>query len=187
MSATPREELRAAVAAEAAGTPYQVVDTPDGFDLRIDLADARWWGPLGTAGRRKVVQHRVVLDEERRRLTLTDDHYDVSWHAAAGTGERVPRLEATARVERTVGRSHEVTLERVWGADPATGRPATVVDIAFSSREGQDLVRRAAARLGWTERAGAAQRLGLVAGAVGAGVALVVITALVAVWLTGGM
>lgn len=184
---TPADELRDAVRQAADGTPYRVEATPDGFDLRIDLADARWWGPLGAAGRTKVAQHRVVLDDERRTFTLTDDQYDVSWQVAAdGTGTREPRLLLAATGERTIGRSREVALERTWGGADPLGRPRPVVDLTFASTTGQTMIRDAAVELGWTERRGTAQRIGLVAGLAGVGIALLVMTVVVTLALTGG-
>ncbi len=180
----PADELRAAVAARAEGTPYVVVPTPEGFDLRIDLADARWWGPLGAAGRRKVVQHRVALDEGARSMTITDDHYDVQWSAGADVSTRVPRLVASARAERSLGRTWEVSGEKTFGLDD-TGRPATVVDYTFSSAEGHGMIRDAAAPLGWSERMGAAQRAGVVAAVAAGGVAGLVAVVLVVLGATG--
>ena len=183
--AAAADSLRAAVAARAAGTPYRLEPTPDGFHLRIDLADARWWGPLGAAGRRGVVEHRVTLDPAGRTFTLTDDHLDVRWDAAADpAGPRVPRLVASAEVRRTVGRTRAVSFERTYGLDD-DARPARVVDIAFRSEQGQALVRGPAAELGWTERAGTAQRVGVVAAVGGLAVALLTGAALAVLAATG--
>lgn len=174
-STSGADDLRAAVAEQTAGTPYSVVPTPDGFDLRIDLADARWYGLLGTAGRRKVVQHRVRLEESARRYSITDDHYDVHWTAAADPAAgQVPRLVASAEVTRFQGRVREVSFERTLGVDAETARPAVVVDYVFDSAQGHRLVREPAQRLGWRERMGDAQRIGMVAGIAGGGVAALV-------------
>ncbi len=172
MTAGPAEELRATVTARAAGTPYRVDPTPEGFDVRLDLADARWFGPLGASGVRRVIQLRVVLDEARSRYTMTDDHVDVRWEVGADGG-RVPRLVASARAQRTLGRTDEVSMERTWGID-TTGRPGRVLDYTFSTAEIHALVREPAKDLGWSERAGLAQRVGLVT-AIGGGALAVTI------------
>jgi len=170
------DELRAAVAARAAGTPYTVVPTAEGFDLRIDLADARWYGLLGTAGRKKFVQHRVQLDEAARRFALVDDHYDLRWEAGVDpSGPGVPRLVAAAEASRTTGRVREFSFERTVGVDAGTRRPDVVVDYVFRSAEGQAMVREPAQQLGWRERRGAAERVGIVAAVVGGAGALLTV------------
>jgi hypothetical protein len=111
------DQLRATVEARAQDTPYQVIPTPAGFDLRIDVAEARWHGLLAAAGRKKVVEHRVALDEKRRTMTMTDVDLEVHW----GKGMRdsrtgLPWLEAsdpTSRKRR--GRIYEYEFSRTWG------------------------------------------------------------------------
>lgn len=185
MTATPADALRAAVAARAQGTPYQVIATPAGFDLRIDVVDARWYGLIGAAGLKKVVEHRVVLDEARRTLTLTDDHREVRWDGGVdASGAPMPRLVASAQVERSLGRTYEFQANRTWGISEQ-GEPGRVVDFTFQSAEGQGMIRAAAAELGWTEKAGAAQRVGMVVGGAAIGLALVVGGALAVLAATG--
>lgn len=172
MTGPASDELRAAVTARAQDTPYQVVPTPEGFDLRINVVDAHWYGLISAAGLKKVVEHRVALDESRRRLTMTDVHLDVRWDAALDTsGHAPPRLVASAQVTRTLGRTYEVSFNRTWAIN-AQGVPAKVVDFSFSSAEGQSLIREPAVELGWTEHAGIYQRIGLIAGCVGLGLAV---------------
>lgn len=170
----PADALRAAVAARADGTPYRMVPTPEGFDLRIDVVDARWYGLIGAAGLKKVVEHEVVLDEATRTMTLTDDHREVRWDGGVdASGAPMPRLVASAQVERTLGRTYEFELNRTWGIDQQ-GDPGRVVDFTFTSAEGQGMIRAAGAELGWTEKAGTAQRIGLVVGGAALALALVV-------------
>lgn len=162
------EAFRDAVAARAAGTPYVVVDTPAGFDLRIDLADAAWYGLLAKAGRKKVVQHRVLVDGAARRFTMVDDHYDVEWQVGLDpSGPGVPRLRAARQESRTLGRVHEFSMEKTVGVSTTTHRPEVVVDYVFRSSDGQGMIRDAAEQAGWRERRGAAERVGIVAGVVG--------------------
>lgn len=180
---TPAEELRAAVADVAEGTPYRVEPTERGFDLRVDLADSHWWGPLGAAGVRSLVVHHVVLDEARRRLSITDDHRDLRWDVGADGGE-VPRLTASVRASRFVGRSTSVSFERTWALDE-TGEPRRVVDYTFRSSEGHGLIRAAARDLGWSEQRGTAERIALVAAAIGGGGAIITAAALITLALMG--
>ncbi|WP_250447176.1 hypothetical protein [Actinotalea sp. C106] len=185
MTTGPGDALRAAVAARAQGTPYQVVPTPEGFDLRIDVVDARWYGLIGAAGLKKVVEHRVVLDEAARTLTLTDDHREVRWDGGVdASGAPMPRLVASAQVTRTLGRTYEFEMNRTWGIDQE-GKPGRVVDFTFASAEGQSLIRAAAAEHGWKEKAGAAQRVGLAVGLAALALALVVGGTLAILGMTG--
>lgn len=156
MSSTAAD-LITAVTATSAGTPYEVVPTAEGFDLRIRLADARWQGLLGAGGRRVVFQHRVRLDEPTRRLTIVDDHYDLTWSAG------LPVLSAAARTEQFQGRMIRRSSEKIWGPDGQQ-----VVDYSFSSGDGHRIIREPARALGWKERMGGAQLAGIiVAGSVG--------------------
>jgi hypothetical protein len=179
-------ELQRAVAARAAGTPYVVVPTDEGFDLRVDLVDATWYGLLAQAGRRKVVQHRVLLDEATRQYVLVDDHVDVEWHVGAElSGPGVPRLVARREKRRTSGRAREYSWEKTFGTSAETLRPAVVVDYVFRSSEGQDMVREPARELGWQERAGTAERIGRVAGLIGGVGALVTLVGMGGALATG--
>ena len=65
-------ELITAVRAAAAGTPYAVRETPKGFDLTIDVADAQWLAVFKAHGLKKVFTHKVALDEARQSMTITD-------------------------------------------------------------------------------------------------------------------
>lgn len=163
-------ELRRAVAERVADTPYEVVDTPDGFDLRIELANARWYGLLGTAGRKRVVQHRVTLDEPRKKYVVLDDFFDVRWDAYADVeGGRVPRLVASGEVRRTTGRVlFEHSFEKTIGVDAETKQPDVVVDYVFNASEGQRMIREPAKALGWSERWSTPAKVGLGVGIVGA-------------------
>lgn len=164
---TSADELRLAVAAAAADTPYRVEPTDEGFDLRIDITDARWLGLFATVGRKTVVENHVVLDADTRTLQITDEYYDVRW--SAGSVGRTPRLVARARATHTRGRSWSVSREWTW----RTGVGATPVPVAvhrFTSAEAHKLIRSAASELGWRERPGLYERVGLLAALAGGAV-----------------
>lgn len=181
------EELRRAVAARVAGTPYEMVDTPDGLDLRIELANARWYGLLGKAGRKRVVQHRVTLDEPRKKFVILDDLYDVRWDAVADVeGGRVPRLVASGEKRRTTGRvMFEHSFEKTIGVDAETKKPDVVVDYVFDASEGQKMIREPAKALGWSERWNTPAKVGLGVGIFGAVGALVTAVGLLWALATG--
>lgn len=172
-------ELCAAVASAAEATPYRVEPTPEGFDLRIDVAETRWHGLLGTVGRRRVVQSHVRLDPEKRTLQITDDVFRVTW--AVGLTGRTPRLVAAAEAKRLWGRTWSASREWTWrpGERP---REKQVVERRLGTAEAHRLIRHAAAELGWTERMGFAERVGLVGACLG-GAALLAVALLL---LLGG-
>ncbi|WP_448630627.1 hypothetical protein [Cellulomonas soli] len=153
--------------------------TEDGFALRIDVADTAWSGLLKTVGRRGVVEHRVVLDADNRSLQITDVCSDVRWEV--GVAGSVPRLVARAQKTRTWGRSWVVMREWTWR--PGAGVTSrTVAGRRLASAEGRALIRAAATDLGWKERAGLSERVGIVAALVGA----VIVLAVGSAFLGGG-
>ena len=160
------ETLFKAVRAKANGTPYVVTRTEQGFDVRLDLADARWFDLMHERGLRTAFTHHVALDEAARTLTITDDGQAVEWRAGADVAGGGPRPVLAGRAQRVLGRSYEVGFRKEYGVR-ADGHFGEVVTYAFSSNEGHRLVRGPARELGWRERMPASARVGLVFGAVG--------------------
>ncbi|BBZ10618.1 hypothetical protein [Mycobacterium branderi] len=134
-------EFRDAVAAAVEGTPYTVVDTKKGFDVRLDIANAQWWGLYNRAGLRKSFRWRVT--ERKSSFTITDRQVDVKWRAG------VPALGASMEVQG--GRIFSFSREKIWALSDR-GRIEPVVDYRFNSREGRDLIRLVARQLGLKER-----------------------------------
>lgn len=151
-------ELIAALRERTADTPYTVVETDKGFDLTVDVADARWLTLLKAHGTKQVFTHEVALDEARQRLTITDVASSLDWSAGGST----PRLRAERSVQR--GRVYQKSFRKEYGVDADTGEAGAVVDYAFDSSEGRDLVREVAAAHGWSEAMGTEQKIGLVVG-----------------------
>lgn len=168
---TPADELFRAVADRLDGTAYVVERTSDGFVVRVDLADERWYAQQHGRERRKVVQNHVLLHEDARTLEITDEHVEVSWRSGAW----VPALDvSTVRVERQRGRVHEVSFRKTVGRS-ASGAWETKKSHRFDTAEAHDHIRAAAARLDWQERSGRAERTGRVAAIAGGVVAALTI------------
>jgi hypothetical protein len=157
---TTTAELIARVRAAADGTPYVVEERPYGFDLTIDIVDAKWWTLLRRNAVKRVFIHEVRLDEAERRMVITDAAHEVRWDAGVGASGR-PSLHAERSVQR--GRIHEFSREKQWGADPASGGSGSVVDYTFRAGEGRAIIRDASRPLGWTEGRGTEQKIGLAA------------------------
>lgn len=168
-------ELFRRVREAAAGTPYVVTETDQGFDVTLDVVDARWYGLFNQAGLEKLFTHHVAVPEPGV-YTITDDARTVEW--VAGT----PRTGAT--VERRVGRVTEVGFQTIWDFDEH-GRFGRQADYRFSSEEGRQLVTGIADAMGLEERRGAAEKAGLAAGVITlAAIAIGAVVVLV-LWLTG--
>ncbi|KRF45911.1 hypothetical protein ASH01_09025 [Terrabacter sp. Soil811] len=161
MSSSTQEFVdRARAAAE--GTPYAVAERPYGFDLTIDLADARWLTITRAHGLKRVFTHEVHLRDDGR-YGITDVDNTVSY--SGGT--------ASLSAERSFKRGRVMSYSRrvEFGVDAGTGRVGKVVDYSFRAGEGRDLIRGVAKELGWAERMNAEQR-----GALVVGIATIVLT-----------
>jgi hypothetical protein len=174
-------ELLALVTAKAEGSPYVVTPTPDGFDLRIQLQDSRWYSFLRAAGRQQVVEHRVSLDEARKQLVVTDVWHDVRWEVGA-LGHLLPFLEAEVEVKRTYGRVYAFHGSRTIGGGSApSSLPDDAGGITRRSAVGRKFIREASAELGWTERRNRFEVIGAVGAVVGLVVAAAVVVAFIVV------
>jgi hypothetical protein len=133
--------FRDAVATAAQNTPYTVVDTKKGFEVRLDIANARWWELYNRAGLRKTFRWRVK--ERRSHYTIFDRQVEMQWRAG------VPGLSASVAAQG--GRIFSLSRQKIWALSDR-GRIEPVVDYKFNSREGRDLIRAVARQLGLKER-----------------------------------
>ena len=145
------DRFRDRVASHAEGTPYVVSPTPEGFDVALDIVDARWYQLYAKAGLERTFVHHVTM-AGGRDFTITDDSHTLEWEAGH------PRLGA--RVERFVGRRYDVGFRKTI-AVTEDARIDTVVDYAFSSEEGRKLIKGAAKELGLREHLPASAKAGL--------------------------
>jgi hypothetical protein len=168
----------------ADGSPYVVEDTAEGFDVRLDLADARWHSLMSRESLRRVFVHHVAVDEEHGSLSITDDSRTVTWKAGLDSrdGKLVPSLSGEA--VRFQGRVVQVSRQKVLAWDEK-GTYGTVVDYRLDSREGHALIRTAARELGFEQRRGTSERIGLVVGVIGGVGAVLVVVVLLVAWLSG--
>ena len=169
------EEFLRQIRKSVKGTPYVVDETDGGFDLTLNIVDAKWYGLYHKEGLRRVHTYRVeVLGDGT--YSVTDDSSTLEWQAG------VPTLSAS--VERTRGRVWERSYEKVWavGEDLRFG---PVVDYRFDAQEGRQLITAVADSLGLKQRRGRDEKIGFyVAIFAGAG-ALVTVIVLVVMALLG--
>jgi hypothetical protein len=145
-------ELITAVRRAATGTPYAVRETPQGFDLTIDVADAQWLAVFKAHGLNKVFTHKVKLNEAGQSMTITDVGNTFSWSGGGSS----PRLQASASTQR--GRVYEKSFRQEFGVDLRTGQVGKVVDYSFNATAGRDLIRDVAKEQGWDEKMGGTQK-----------------------------
>jgi hypothetical protein len=145
-------QFRDAVLEATQGTPYTVIDIKKGFVVRLDVADAQWWGLYNRAGLRKTFRWRVR--EHKNYFTITDRQVEMRWRAG------VPGLGAT--VQGQSGRILTFQREKIWALSDR-GRIEPVVDYRFNSREGRDLIRLVARQQGLKERLPMSVKISLIA------------------------
>ncbi|MFN3001654.1 hypothetical protein [Mycolicibacterium wolinskyi] len=133
--------FRDAVAAATQDTPYRVIDTKKGFDVQLDVDNAQWWGLFHHTGLTSTFRWRVV--EHASYFTITDRKVRLKF--AAG----VPRFAFSWEMQS--GRIPAFTREKIWTLTDR-GRIEAVGNYRFNSREGRDLIRLVAQRLGLKER-----------------------------------
>lgn len=166
----PAGELLARVQAAVAGSPYVVRPTRAGFDVSLNVDDARWWASLQRQGVRRAYVHHVVLSRRGKRYSITDDAFELDWAVGAGAG-LVPRVGA--RIEQQAGRIVNVSFGRSASAgDGAFGRPR---EYRFSSEEGRQVITAVAKELRWSQSRGTAEKVGLAVGVLGLAVAVLTV------------
>jgi len=163
-----RKDFIRAIQGAVEGTPYVVTETDSGFDVTLDIVDAKWFGLYHKEGLHRVHTQHVEVPGDGT-YSITDDSRTVEWLAG------VPTISGS--VERTRGRVVEVSSEKVWALGEDL-RPGMVVDYRFDSREGRALVRSAAESLGLKLQRGGAEKIGLYFALVGGAGALLTLIVL---------
>lgn len=132
-------------------TAYVMEPTAKGFDLKLDIANAKWWGLLGRAGLQKSYIHHVeVIDSDT--YSITDDHVTITWNVG------VPTAHYTYQRQR--GRTLSMGFGKAYALDDDL-KPAEVYNYTYSSEEGRRMIRSAAQALGMKEKWPAAMKVGL--------------------------
>ncbi|GGF44396.1 hypothetical protein GCM10011519_17860 [Marmoricola endophyticus] len=164
----------------AEGTPYVVTETESGFDVSLAVEDEQWW-PLLRRADASAMTHHVAVDEGQETVRITDVVRTLTWRPdPRRRGEMEPVLSAGVAAGRLTGRSVSRTYQlEGW-------RLHQVAEETTDLSGGRTIVREVARDQGWLERRGAAERIGLVVGLVGAVGAVVTVVALLVVWWSGG-
>ena len=140
--------LATEVARRLHDTPYGVHPAPGGFDVVVDLADARWWGVLSRSGLTKQFRHEVRVDEADGSYRRTDSSRTVEWRAGVGgVADGAPAPNVTGEWSTQKGWVYERSSQKTIGINDS-GRPDLVVDYDFDSTVGQRAIKEAAEGLG---------------------------------------
>lgn len=170
--------LAALLEPRLAETPYRLVDvTDDSLTVRIDLADARWWGALSRHGLRETYEFALRVDAVAGTYTLTETSREVEW--SGDVDGPVPHLGAALRTEVFTGRTWSYTRRIVMGISDHGGVEA-VVNYAFSPSPVRAVLTAAAKEAGLRPQRSGSDRFALVAAIAGGGVALLVVLVMVA-------
>lgn len=148
----------------AANSPYVIEETGRGFDVRLDLADARWYELFSKAGLKETFVHHVNINAGPRSYTVLDDMSQTEWVAGLD-GRRVPRL--SGKMTRVLGMVFTWQFKKIYAFDEQ-GRYGAVVDYSFNSIDGHKLIRAAAKETGYRFRLNGTSKFALVCAAVGA-------------------
>lgn len=184
----PGAELYARVQAAAEGTPYTVTPTANGFDVAVDIAHPEWRTLLYRERIKRVFTYHVAVDEQNKKIAVTDELYEVEWSAGVGSSGlgQIPVPHLRASVSKQSGRiwhkSSYKTVDMGGGEEPA----GTVREYKFSTEEGRQLIRGPAKELGWTEARGRNEKIGIVVAVLGGVSALVAILITAIVLVAGG-
>lgn len=101
-----------------------------------------------------------VEDEGSKTLSITDGVRNVDWRAGAESRDGVPVPVLSMSKSGAEGRFENKSFQKTWAVNEQ-GEYAKVVDFCFDAAEGRDLIRGPARELGWTEKRGGAERIGL--------------------------
>jgi hypothetical protein len=143
-------ELETQVRTAFEGTPYVVTRTPSGFEVTLDVANARWYGLFDKAGLRYSFTHEVEVAGSW--FAITDVEREVRWSAG------VPRISGSGRIQK--GRVIRYASEKTWAFDQ-DGRFRAVVDYRFDSEEARSVIVHLGKQLGLKYRMSTHARVGL--------------------------
>lgn len=152
-----------------AGTPHVATPTPKGFDLGLDLMNAKWFGLFKKVGLTSSYVHHVKISPNGRYQIL-DDKVTFRWSAGGPT---------EFRYERIVGRRIEVSFQKSWGITQS-GEFGQITDYSFNSEERRGAIRAAADSLGLREQMPAPMVIALVFAVIGG---LGAVLTLVVLWI----
>lgn len=160
---TTAQELTQKVIEAAKDTPYVVTQTDSGFEVSLNIVDAKWVLPLGTGKTKEYFRITAELDEATHTATLNDSLYQLEW--SAGTdGNLVPHVGASLQVQQ--GEIHERQFGVVIGMPGSKQGDTGVTTYSFSSDKAKGWLKGLLIANGWKKKWGLQAKIGLIVGLV---------------------
>jgi len=159
------QQLIQHITESAKDTPYVITQTADGFELSLNIVDARWVMPLGTGNIKKYFTITAKLDETSRVARLNDSLYELEWSAGLN-GQLVPHIGAQVQVQQ--GTIYQVHIGGVLGTQTESG----ITTYQFSSSEAKKWLNAILAQDGWKKAMSIQTKIGIIAACFGGLVAL---------------
>lgn len=178
-STTTTETFARTIEEQLKDTPYMLERTATGFNVTLNLADAKWWMLLSRNELKDAFEYQVTTDEATKSYSINDVRRRIAWKAGVGAGDLVPYFDLNYKYQsgEISGYSREI---KIGVTDKAEIKK--VVDINFSPAEKKKLINDVAASLGWKSKMSSNKKIGI-AVAAGAGVLVVVILIAMAISL----
>ena len=132
---TTSKELIQNLQAAAQATPYVITPTQNGFEMTINIVDAKWYTLLYKNGIKKTFTIDAKLKEDKHTAATTDTLYALDWQAGADTGSFVPRLGGKLNAQK--GEVWSFQAGKQYGASEQ-GQVGETASWRFSSMEAKE-------------------------------------------------
>jgi hypothetical protein len=160
---TTAQELTQIVSEAAKDSPYIVKSTDKGFEVSLNIVDAKWVLPLGTGQVKKYFRIDAKLDETTHAATLNDTLYELEWTAGVD-GSLVPHIGAQLNMQQ--GEIHEMQFGAVIGKPTGSTGGQGVVTYSFTSDKAKKWLNEILAANDWKKKMGMQAKIGLTVGAI---------------------
>lgn len=154
------QQLTQHVTELAKDSPYVITPTTDGFELSLNIVDARWVLPLGTGNIKKYFTITAKLDETSHVARLNDSLYELEWSAGLN-GQLEPHVGAQMKVQQ--GTIYQVHIGGVVGTQAESG----VTTYQFSSGEAKKWLNTILAQDGWKKGMSTQTKIGIIGASLG--------------------
>jgi hypothetical protein len=158
---TTAQELTKIVSEAAKDTPYTITPTDDGFELRLNIVDAKWILPLGTGRVDKYFTITAKLDESTHQATLNDTLFQLEWMAGID-GKLEPHIGA--KIDVFQGEVHELQFGVVVGTTDNNNSVAPgVTTYSFSGDKAKKWLQSLLNANGWKKKFSVQTKIGIAA------------------------
>ena len=158
-------DLLTAVQAACVDTPYVVTPTEKGFDVSLDIVNAKWHSLFNQYGLSEMFVHYVTVDETAKTYVIMDGSQRIE-RTDLGHGEYA--FQVAGKAEKFWGTQISFEKEIAIGVkdDPSKplsiGDPGVIYNYTFNSEEGRRLITGPAKALGYTKKMDWATKTGLI-------------------------